>query len=153
MKDFSGIYTTLGIPIALVNPTFLEKPYYFAIPSMIFNSKGYPSTSSLSISPPSASNTTDGYSSDSNTLETQSSSNPEPHPLTTESITNSLISIAKHHRLSMSTDELYLSRNTCVPDPDLIPACPSWEQFLESTYPTQPPSLNENQTYLTTSTN
>ncbi|MBW0503805.1 hypothetical protein O181_043520, partial [Austropuccinia psidii MF-1] len=53
----------------------------------------------------------------------------------------------------MSTDELDLSRNPCVLDPDLILACLSWEQFLESTYPTQPPSLNENQTYFTTSTN
>ncbi|MBW0513580.1 hypothetical protein O181_053295 [Austropuccinia psidii MF-1] len=123
------------------------------MPSMIFNSKGYPSTSSLIISPPSASNTTNCDFSDSNTSETQSSFNPEPHPLTTESITNSLISSAKHHKLSMSTDELDLSRNPCVLDPYLIPACPSWEQFLESTYPTQPPSLNENQTYLTTSTN
>ncbi|MBW0492994.1 hypothetical protein O181_032709 [Austropuccinia psidii MF-1] len=94
MKDFSGIYTTLGIPIALVNPSFLKNPYYFVMPSMIFNSKGYPSTSSLSISPPSASNTSDCDSSDSNTPETQSSSNPEPHPLTAESITNSLISSA-----------------------------------------------------------
>ncbi|MBW0554560.1 hypothetical protein O181_094275 [Austropuccinia psidii MF-1] len=146
MKDFSGIYTTLGIPIPLVNPSFLENPYYFGMPSMIFNSKGYPSTFSLSISPLSASNTIDCYSSDSSTSETQSSSNPEPHPLTTESITNSLISSAEHHRLSMSTDELDLSRTPCVPDPDIIPACPSWEQFLESTYPTQPPSLNESQT-------
>ncbi|MBW0473467.1 hypothetical protein O181_013182 [Austropuccinia psidii MF-1] len=53
----------------------------------------------------------------------------------------------------MSTDELDLSINTFVPDNDLIPAFPSWEKCLESTYPTQPPSLNENQTYLTTSTN
>ncbi|MBW0496508.1 hypothetical protein O181_036223 [Austropuccinia psidii MF-1] len=123
------------------------------MPSMIFNSKGYPSTSLLSISAPSASNTTDCDSSDSNTSENQSSFNPEPHPLTTESITNSLISSSKYHRLSMSTDELDLSRSPCVPDPDLIPECPSWEQFLESTYPTQPPSLNENQTYSITSTN
>ncbi|MBW0503212.1 hypothetical protein O181_042927 [Austropuccinia psidii MF-1] len=120
---------------------------------MIFNSKGYPSTSSLSIAPSSGSNTCNCDSSDSSTSETQSSSNPEPHPLTTESRTNSLISSSKHHRLSMSTDELDLSRNPCVPDPDLIPAFPSWKQFWESTYPTQPPSLNENQTYLTTSTN
>ncbi|MBW0565791.1 hypothetical protein O181_105506 [Austropuccinia psidii MF-1] len=118
---------------------------------MIFNLKGYSSTSSLSISPPSASSTTNCDFSDSNTLETQSSSNPEPHPLNTESIANSLISSAKHHRLSMSTDELDLSRNPCVPYPDLIPACPSLEQFLELTYPTQSPSLNENQTYSTTS--
>ncbi|MBW0474046.1 hypothetical protein O181_013761 [Austropuccinia psidii MF-1] len=124
MNDFSDIYITLGISIALVHPAFLENPYYFARPSMIFNLKGYPSTSSLII-PLSGSNTSYCDSSDSNTSETQSSSNPESQPLTTESITNILISSAEHHRLSMSTDELDLSRNPCFPDPNFIPECPS----------------------------
>ncbi|MBW0476177.1 hypothetical protein O181_015892 [Austropuccinia psidii MF-1] len=87
------------------------------MPSVIFNSKGYSSASSLIIPPPSGSNTSDCDSSDSNTSETQSPSNPEPQPLTTESTTNSLISSAKHHRLTSN-------QNLPNPNPSAIAASP-----------------------------
>ncbi|MBW0491436.1 hypothetical protein O181_031151 [Austropuccinia psidii MF-1] len=109
MKAFKAYIPPLGSQLPLCIPPSWKTPYYCSIPSMIFNSKGYPSTSSFSILPPSGSNTSDCDSSESNTSETQSSSNPEPYSLTTESITNSLISSSKHHRLASNQNLPHLN--------------------------------------------